>query len=79
MKFEPIETCPKIEGEKVLLYFNDRDVIVSGFWGFVDPEYLDGHKLYDGFYDWFVDDDLFIIDDPDKAPTKWCSLSGVQL
>lgn len=73
MKWKLINTAPK-DGTRILLYLPKHDVVVSGMWDLIPGETLDGYKLYEDFYDWCIDDDLYIMDDPSEYPTQWMEM-----
>lgn len=72
-KWKPIETAPK-DGTRILLWFPNDAVAVSGLW-YKYPEEREGpHVFSESFFDWSVDNDLIIMDDLNKYPTHWMPL-----
>jgi hypothetical protein len=74
-EWQPIDTAPK-DGTRIILWLPVEDVAISGFWEWVEPERIDGHQLYSGFYDWFVDND-YVIFDSEYRPTHWMPMPKV--
>jgi len=74
--WKSIDTAPR-DGTRILLWLSKHDIAVSGLWELHDAETLDGHELYDSFYDWFIDNDLYIMDDPSEYPSHWMPLPEI--
>jgi len=77
MKWQKIDSAPKDE-TRLLLWLPKHDLAISGAWVYFDPELSEGYMLYPGFYGWAIDEDVFIMDDPDEEPSHWMLLPEVK-